>query len=83
METGSLLKAISHTVKRAEYSEDYAVFRQYMDMVLRMQELCPLMELDKVNIEDMKIGDIFMKVLPVIVSLCDMAENKSTEKSRL
>jgi len=71
----------SYWVKRAEYSEDYAVFRQYMDMVFAYAGTLSLsMELDKVNIEDMKIGDIFMKgALPGhCVIIVDMAENKST-----
>lgn len=71
----------AYWVKRAGYSEDYAVFRQYMDMVFAYAGTLSLsMELDKVSIEDMKIGDIFMKgALPGhCVIIVDMAENKST-----
>lgn len=71
----------AYWVKRAGYSEDYTVFRQYMDMVFAYAGTLSLsMELDKVSIEAMEIGDVFMKgALPGhCVIIVDMAENKST-----
>ena len=71
----------AYWVKRAGYSEEYSVFRQYMDMVFAYAGTVSLsQELDKVNVEDMEIGDVFMKGdLPGhCVIVMDMAENKST-----
>lgn len=71
----------SYWVKRADYSEEYSAFRQYMDMVFAYAGTLSLsQELDKVNIDDMEIGDVFMKgELPGhCVIVMDMAENKST-----
>ncbi len=71
----------AYWVKRAGYSEEYSVFRQYMDMVFAYAGTLSLsQELDRVNIEDMQIGDVFMKgELPGhCVIIMDMAENKDT-----
>lgn len=71
----------AYWVKRTGYSEDYSVFRQYLDMVFAYAGTLSLsQELDKVDIEDMEIGDVFMKgELPGhCVIVMDMAENKST-----
>jgi len=71
----------AYWVKRAAYSEEYSVFRQYMDMVFAYAGTLSLsQELDRVNIEDMQIGYVFMKGdLPGhCVIVMDMAENKTT-----
>lgn len=71
----------TYWVKRTSYSDEYTVFRQYMDMVFAYAGTLSLsMELDKVNIEDMQIGDVFIKGATPghCVIVMDMAENKST-----
>lgn len=71
----------TYWVKRTSYSDEYKVFRQYMDMVFAYAGTLSLsIELDKVNIEDMRIGDVFIKGATPghCVIVMDMAENKST-----
>lgn len=71
----------SHWVKRTEYSDDYKSFRNYMDMVFAYANTESLSrDLEKVRIENMQIGDIFMKgSLPGhCVIVVDMAENKKS-----
>lgn len=71
----------SYWVKKTGYSEEYSVFRQYMDMVFAYAGTLSLSnELKKVSVEEMEIGDIFMKgALPGhCVIVVDMAVNKAT-----
>lgn len=68
-------------VKKASYSNDYKSFRQYMDMVFAYANTESLVkEMKNVPVEDMKIGDVFLKgSLPGhCVIVVDMAENKSS-----
>jgi|LSQX01.1.fsa_nt_gb hypothetical protein len=71
----------SYWVKRNGQSEDYKSFRQYMDMVFAYAGTVSLsQELKSVEVEDMQIGDIFMKgPLPGhCVIVVDMAQNGQT-----
>ncbi len=71
----------TYWVKKTGYSEDYKVFRQYMDMVFAYAGTLSLsMELKTVSVEEMKIGDVFMKgALPGhCVIVVDMAVNNTT-----
>lgn len=71
----------SYWVKKTGYSKDYKVFRQYMDMVFAYAGTLSLsMELKTVNVEEMEIGDVFMKgALPGhCVIVVDMAVNSTT-----
>lgn len=68
-------------VKRGEYSNTYESFRKYMDVVFAYCSTLSLeKKLTKVDIEDMKIGDVFIKAgspghAAIVV---DMAINEST-----
>jgi len=71
----------AYWVKRTGYSNDYSSFRKYLDMVFAYAGTLSLsQELKKVPLEDMQIGDVFMKgELPGhCVIVLDMAENKDT-----
>ncbi|NLD46054.1 MAG: DUF4846 domain-containing protein, partial [Clostridiaceae bacterium] len=71
----------SYWVKRAEPSNDYKSFRQYMDMVFSYAGTLSLSkELLKVEVNQMQIGDVFMKGdLPGhCVIVVDMAKNSNT-----
>lgn len=47
--------------KATDYSNNYTTFRKYMDMVMAYSSTLSLdKELQKVNIEDMEIGDVFI-----------------------
>lgn len=71
----------AHWVKKTGYSRDYASFRNYLDMVFAYAGTLSLsMEMKKVPLEDMKIGDVFLKGEDPghCVIVVDMAENKAT-----
>lgn len=71
----------AYWVKRAEPSNDYKSFRQYMDMVFSYAGTLSLsQELKKVDVSEMQIGDVFMKGdLPGhCVIVVDMAKNSTT-----
>jgi len=71
----------AYWVKKTDYSNEYSSFRQYMDMVFAYAGTVSLeKELKSVAVEDMKIGDVFIKgSLPGhSVIVVDMAENKKT-----
>ncbi|OPZ94037.1 MAG: hypothetical protein BWY74_00886 [Firmicutes bacterium ADurb.Bin419] len=71
----------TYWVKKTDYSEDYKVFRQYMDMVFAYDGTLSLSaELKAVSVNEMEIGDIFMKgALPGhCVIVVDMAVNNTT-----
>lgn len=68
-------------VKKTGYSKEYSSFRQYMDVVFTYAGTVSLeKELSTVAVEDMKIGDVFIKgSLPGhCVIVIDMAVNKKT-----
>lgn len=68
-------------VKRTGYSTDYASFRSYMDMVFAYAGTLSLSrEMQPVSIEEMKIGDVFIKGGSPghCVIVVDMAENKDS-----
>jgi len=71
----------AYWVKKTGYSNDYASFRQYLDMVFAYAGTLSLsQEMEKVPLADMEIGDVFMKgELPGhCVIVLDMAQNKTT-----
>lgn len=68
-------------VKKTNYSEEYKVFRQYMDMVFSYAGTLSLeKEMNKVNVGEMEIGDVFIKGASPghCVIVVDMAVNKTT-----
>ena len=68
-------------VKETGYSTDYASFRRYMDMVFAYAGTLSLSkEMQPVSIEEMKIGDVFIKGGSPghCVIVVDMAENKDS-----
>ncbi|MCL6611325.1 MAG: DUF4846 domain-containing protein [Peptococcaceae bacterium] len=71
----------AHWVKKAGYSSDYSSFRQYLDMVFAYAGTLSLSgEMKNVPLEEMKIGDVFLKGedpghCAIVV---DMAENRAT-----
>ncbi|MFZ5633838.1 MAG: DUF4846 domain-containing protein [Bacillota bacterium] len=71
----------AYWVKRTGYSNDYGSFRKYLDMVFAYAGTLSLSgEMKKVPLEDMKIGDVFLKGEDPghCVIVVDMAENKNT-----
>lgn len=71
----------AYWVKRTGYSEDYASFREYLDMVFAYAGTLSLsQEMEKVPLADMEIGDVFLKgELPGHCAIVlDMAENRAT-----
>lgn len=73
----------AYWVKRTGYSNDYGVFRQYLDMVFAYAGTLSLSgEMKKAALEDIKIGDVFLKGEDPghCVIVVDMAENKAGEK---
>ncbi len=71
----------AYWVKQTDYSDDYESFRQYLDMVFAYAGTESLeKEMKKINLEDMEIGDVFLKgSLPGhCVIVVDMAENNET-----
>jgi hypothetical protein len=68
-------------VKRTGAAEDYESFRKYLDMVFAYAGTASLAkEMQKTSIEDMKIGDVFIKGGSPghCVIVVDMAEKKET-----
>jgi len=68
-------------VKETGYSTDYASFRRYMDMVFAYAGTLSLSrEMQPVSIEEMKIGDVFIKGGSPghCVIVVDMAENRDS-----
>ena len=66
-------------VKKTDFSNDYKSFRQYLDMVFAYAGTVSLeQELKSVSVEDMQIGDVFIKgSLPGhALVVVDMAYNK-------
>ncbi len=71
----------AYWVKQTDYSDDYESFRRYMDMVFAYAGTESLeKEMKKIDLEDMQIGDVFLKgSLPGhCVIVVDMAENNET-----
>lgn len=67
--------------KKASYSNTYENFRSFMDMVFAYSSTLSLeKELKSTKVEDMKIGDVFIKGGSPghCVIVVDMAENKET-----
>ena len=70
-------------VKKAKYSNEYSSFRKYLDMVFAYARTLSLSkEMKKVSLEDMQIGDVFLKGENPghTVILLDMAEKRSTKE---
>ncbi len=70
-----------HWVKRSGYSKEYSSFRDYLDMVFSYAGTLSLSrEMQKTTIEEMRIGDVFLKggTPGHCVIIMDMAENKET-----
>lgn len=68
-------------VKTADYSAEYQVFREYLDMVFAYAGTLSLAkELEPVEIEDMQIGDVFIQGGSPghCVIVVDLAENPQT-----
>jgi hypothetical protein len=71
----------AYWVKRTGPSDDYSSFRQYLDMVFAYAGTLSLAgEMKNVPLEDMRIGDVFLKGEDPghCVIVVDMAENRST-----
>ncbi|MDQ2087810.1 DUF4846 domain-containing protein [Herbivorax sp. ANBcel31] len=71
----------AYWVHRAEYSNEYESFRKYLEMVFSYANTVTLeQELKSIDVEDMQIGDVFMKgPLPGhCVIVVDMAKNIET-----
>ncbi|MFZ5643076.1 MAG: DUF4846 domain-containing protein [Bacillota bacterium] len=71
----------AYWVSKTGYSKDYNSFRKYLDMVFAYAGTLSLsMEMQKVSIEDIKIGDVFLKGEDPghCVIIIDMAEDKAT-----
>ena len=67
--------------KGAKPSNTYSTFRKYMDLVFAYSSTLSLdEELKSVDVDDMQIGDVFIKGGSPghCVIVVDMAENKST-----
>ena len=68
-------------VKKTEYSNEYTSFRKYLDMVFAYAGTLSLSkEMKKVSLEDMQMGDVFLKGDSPrhAVIILDMAEKRST-----
>jgi hypothetical protein len=68
-------------VKKTGYSNEYSSFRKYLDIVFAYAGTLSLSkEMKKVSIDDMQIGDVFLKGASPghTVTILDMAENKKT-----
>jgi hypothetical protein len=68
-------------VKKTGYSNEYSSFRKYLDMVFSYAGTLSLdREMKKVSLEDIQIGDVFIKGASPghTVIVVDMAKNKST-----
>lgn len=73
----------AYWIKKTGYSKDYKSFRNYLDMVFAYAGTLSLsQEMKKVPIEDMQIGDVFIKGDDPghTVDILDMAENKKTDE---
>ncbi|HHW30698.1 MAG TPA: DUF4846 domain-containing protein [Clostridiaceae bacterium] len=73
----------AYWVKQGEYSEEYKVFRDYMDMVFAYAGTLSLsQEMKKIPLEEMQPGDVFLKgELPGhCVIILDMAEHEETKE---
>lgn len=73
----------TYWVKKTDKSNDYATFRQYLDVVFAYAGTLSLSkELKSVNVEDIKIGDVFIKGGSPghCVIIMDMAQNEKTGK---
>jgi len=71
----------AYWVKNAEPSDDYDSFRKYLDMVFAYAGTLSLsQEMKKVPLDEMRIGDVFLKGDDPghCVIVLDMAENKET-----
>jgi hypothetical protein len=71
----------AYWVKKTGYSNEYSSFRKYLDMVFAYAGTLSLSkEMKEVPLEDMKIGDVFIKGEGPghAVIILDMAENKTT-----
>lgn len=71
----------AYWVKKTGYSNEYNSFRKYLDMVFAYAGTLSISkEMKKVSLEDMLIGDVFLKGGNPghTVIILDMAENKST-----
>ncbi len=71
----------SHWVKKTGYSNEYSSFRKYLDVVFAYAGTLSLSnEMKFVPIENMQIGDVFLKGATPghTVVILDMAENKKT-----
>lgn len=71
----------AYWVKQTGYSNEYSSFRKYLDMVFAYAGTLSLSkEMRKVPLDDMKIGDVFIKGENPghTVIIMDMAENKTT-----
>ncbi len=70
----------SYWVKRENHSDSYADFRKYMDIIFAYAGTMSLIkEMEPVDIEDMKIGDVFIQSSPGhCVIVVDMAVNPLT-----
>jgi len=71
----------AYWVKSTEYSNDYRSFREYLTMVFAYAGTVSLVqEMQKISVDEMKIGDVFIKgPLPGhCVIVVDMAENTET-----
>lgn len=71
----------AYWVKVAERSNDYETFRKYLDMVFAYAGTLSLsQELKKVSVEDLQIGDVFIKGGSPghCAIVLDVAENKAT-----
>lgn len=70
-------------VKMTEYSNGYAGFRRYLDMVFAYAGTLSLSkEMKKVSLDDIKIGDVFLKGEDPghCAIVLDIAENKATKE---
>jgi len=73
----------AYWVKKTDKSNDYSTFRKYLDIVFAYAGTLSLSkELKAANVEDIRIGDIFIKggTPGHCVIIMDMAENKKTGK---
>lgn len=71
----------TYWIKKSDYSNDYTSFRRYMDIVFAYAGTLSLSkEMQKTPLEDMKIGDVFLKGGSPghCVIIVDMAENNAT-----
>ena len=73
----------AYWVGKTGYSNDYDSFRRYLDMVFAYAGTLSLsIEMQKVSLADIRIGDVFLKGEDPghCVIILDMAENKATGK---